>query len=173
MSRNLKIVERREDGVVVRGAQMAATHTIYGDEYLCTVNRREGEQPETLYFSIPPGTKGIKLICRQSFSHAGEPDHPLASRWDEMDVWIIFDDVFIPRDRIFLLGVEAYATIAILPPWAFFYGMLRQVVKDEALVGICFAVTDYLGTRDLPHNQALLAEAVTALESLRTAIRAA
>jgi aromatic ring hydroxylase len=173
MSRHLKAVEKRSDGVVVRGAQMAATHTIYGDEYLCTVNRRGDGQDETLYFSLPPATKGIKLICRPSLSHSGEPDHPLASRWDEMDVWILFDDVFVPHDRIFLTEAEANVSVQILPPWAFFYGMLRQVVKDEAMVGICFAVTDYLGTRELPQNQAMLAEAVAALESLRTTIRVA
>jgi len=46
-------------------------------------------------------------------------------------------------------------------------------VKGEALVGICFAITDYLGTRELPENQAMLAEAVAGLESLRTVIRTA
>jgi 4-hydroxyphenylacetate 3-monooxygenase len=172
MARFLRIVEQRNGGIVVRGAQLAATHTIYGHEYLCTANRRPG-QDQTLYFCIPPATPGIKLICRQSLSHAGEPDHPLASRWDEMDVWIIFDNVFIPRQRIFLLNNDANVTLSVPYLFGFFYGMLRQVVKDEALVGICFAVTDYLGTRDQPENQALLGEAVAALEALRTVIRAA
>jgi len=172
MSRFLRVVEQRDEGVVVRGAQLAATHTIYGHEYLCTANRRPG-QDQTLYFCIPPATGGIKLICRSSLSHAGEADHPLASRWDEMDVWIIFDNVLIPRHRIFLLNNDAGVTLSVPYTFGFFYGMLRQVVKDEAMIGICFAVTDYLGTRDQPENQALLAEAVAALESLRTVIRAA
>ena len=174
----LSVVERRQDGVIVRGAQMAATNSIYADEYLCTVNRRDAERREALYFSISIATPGLKLVCRPSLSHAGEPDHPLSSRWDEMDVWVIFDDVFVPRNRIFLIddGTDAAAAtppLSVPATWGFFYGMLRQVVKAEAMVGICFAVTDYLGTRDLPHNQALLAEAVAALESLRTVIRSA
>jgi 4-hydroxyphenylacetate 3-monooxygenase len=172
MARFLRVVGERNGGIVVRGAQLAATHTIYGHEYLCTANRRPG-QDQTLYFCIPPATPGIKLICRHSLAHAGEPDHPLASRWDEMDVWIIFDNVFIPRQRIFLLNNDANVTLSVPYLFGFFYGMLRQVVKDEALVGICFAVTDYLGTRDQPENQALLGEAVAALEALRTVIRAA
>jgi aromatic ring hydroxylase len=172
MARFLRIVDKRDGGIVVRGAQLAATHTIYGHEYLCTANRRPG-QDQTLYFCIPPATPGVRLVCRQSLSHAGDPDHPLASRWDEMDVWIIFDNVFIPRHRIFLLNNDANVTLSVPYPFGFFYGMLRQVVKDEALVGICFAITDYLGTRDQPENQTLLAEAVAALEALRTVIRAA
>jgi aromatic ring hydroxylase len=172
MSRFLRVVDQRKDGVVVRGAQLAATHTIYGHEYLCTANRRPG-QDQTLYFCIPPATPGIKLVCRQPLSHAGKPDHPLASRWDEMDVWIIFDNVLIPHHRIFLLNNDAGVTLSVPYSFGFFYGMLRQVVKDEAMIGICFAVTDYFGTRDQPANQALLAEAVAALESLRTVIRAA
>jgi 4-hydroxyphenylacetate 3-monooxygenase len=173
MSRTLRVVERRPDGVVLRGAQMAATHSIYADEYLCTANRRPDTQDETLYFLIPIATKGIRLICRPSLAHAGEPDHPLSSRWDEMDVWIIYDDVFIPNDRIFLLDNAAGLTITPPVAFSFFYGMLRQVVKVEAMVGICFAITDYLGTRDLPQNRDMLAEAVAALESLRTVIRVA
>jgi hypothetical protein len=51
--------------------------------------------------------------------------------------------------------------------------LVPHLVKDEAMIGICFAITDYLGTRELPENQAMLAEAVAALESLRTVIRSA
>jgi len=173
MSRSLKVVERRAGGVVLRGAQMAATHSIYADEYLCTANRRADTQDETLYFLIPIATKGIRLICRPSLSHAGEGDHPLSSRWDEMDVWIIYDDAFIPADRIFLLDNPAGLTITPPAAFSFFYGMLRQVVKVEAMIGICFAITDYLGTRDVPQNREMLAEAVAALEALRTIIRVA
>jgi aromatic ring hydroxylase len=173
MSRRLGVTERRPDGVVVCGAQIAATGSIYADEYLCTANRRPDGQNETLYFMIPIATNGVKLICRPSLSHAGEPDHPLSSRWDEMDVWIIFDDVFIPRDRILLLDNDAGVTLSPPVTFGFFYGMLRQVVKAEALIGICFAITHYTGTQKTPANQAMLAEAVAALESLRAVIRKA
>ena len=173
MSRRLGVVERRADGIVVSGAQIAATCSIYVDEYLCTANKRPGGQNETLYFCIPVATQGVKMICRPSLSHAGEPDHPLASKWDEMDVWIIFDDAFIPNDRIFLLDNDRGLTLSPPATFSFFYGMLRQVVKAEALVGICFAVTEYMGTQATAENQALLAEAVAALESLRTIIREA
>ena len=56
-------------------------------------------------FSIPMSTPGLKFVCRDSFSSQRDPwDYPLSTRFDEMDAVVIFDDVEIPRDRIFLDG---------------------------------------------------------------------
>ena len=51
------------------------------------------------------GTPGLKFLCRESFdlgrSHF---DHPLGSRFEEMDCVVFFDDVLVPWERVFLLG---------------------------------------------------------------------
>ena len=166
----LKIVENRPDGIVVRGGLMAATNSIYSDEFLSTCNRRDAGQDDPLYFCVPVASPGRKLVCRPSLSHAGEPGHPLASRWDEMDVCVIFDNVFVPRNRVFLLQNDAGITIASPTTWALWYVMVRQVVKAEVLVGISFGITDYMGTYDVPENRALLAEAISILERLRALV---
>jgi aromatic ring hydroxylase len=170
----LSVVQERPEGMVVRGAQVAATGSPYADEYLAIVGTHGGDQRDIMCFCVPIASPGLKLVCRPSLSHAGEPGHPLSSRWDEMDVWAIFDDVLVPRDRMFIMNNQERISGAILPvPWGFFYGMIRILVKSEALLGICFAAADYLGTRDQPHVQALLAEAVAGVESLHALARRA
>lgn len=167
----LRVVEHRPEGVVIRGAKMIATQSAYADEVLCaTIGRREVERRGNLYFAIPVATRGLKLVCRQSYSHAGDPEGPLSSRWDEMDSYLLFDDVLVPRDRIFLIEEEALTPWSIPATWGFHYGMMRVLVKAEAMIGICFAVADYMGTRKDPHVQALLGEAVAFAESLRAVV---
>lgn len=168
----LTMVEKRPEGIVVRGAKMIATHAAYADEVLAlTVGRGDRERRQNLHFAIPVATPGLKIVCRQSYSHPGEADHALSSRWDEMDAWLIFDDVLVPRDRVFLIEDDVRAPWSIPAPWGFFYGMLRVLVKAEAMIGVAFAAAEYLGTRDQPHVEALLGEAVAFVESLRTVIR--
>ena len=64
----------------------------------------EDHSPFALAFSIPCGTPGLRFLCRDSFdlgrSHF---DHPLGSRFEEMDCIVFFDDVEVPWDRVFLL----------------------------------------------------------------------
>jgi len=62
-----------------------------------------GTDAYALAFSIPMATPGLKFLCRDSYSVAGNVfDHPLSSRFDEQDAFVVFDDVEVPRDRIFI-----------------------------------------------------------------------
>ena len=48
-------------------------------------------------------TPGLKVLCRDSVSSPGNLfDHPLSCRFDEQDAFVIFDDVEVPRDRVFI-----------------------------------------------------------------------
>ena len=50
-------------------------------------------------------TPGLKFLCRDSTSvNTNRFDNPLSSRFDEQDAFVIFDDVEVPRDRIFIDG---------------------------------------------------------------------
>jgi len=172
-----RVVQRRPDGIVVRGAKGVATIAPYADEYLGLTSPRPDLKPENiLYFSLPIATKGLKIICRESFAHARRADHPLSAVYDEMDAWVIFEDVFVPNERIFFMDrVDMNQAIFLEIPaaWGYSSTLIRATVKVEALAGICFAATDYLGTRHAPQVEPLLAEVVTHLESLRSLIRGA
>ncbi|HEU4427174.1 MAG TPA: 4-hydroxyphenylacetate 3-hydroxylase C-terminal domain-containing protein, partial [Myxococcota bacterium] len=66
-----------------------------------------------LSFAIPMATPGLKFLCRDSVSRGTNKfDHPLSSRFDEQDAFVIFDDVEIPRERLFIDGqVDVYNSV--------------------------------------------------------------
>ncbi len=173
----LKIVDRSSKGIVIRGLKAVATLGPYADEYFgLTATRPDLAPDEVLYFGLPVATEGLRIVCRESFARARQADHPLSAGYDEMDAWVLFDDVFVPNERIFMIGHPEVNEEIFRPSttsWGHALGLVRIAIKTEVLAGICFAITDYLGTRDLPHTQTLLAEVVTHLETLRTFVRAA
>ena len=96
-----------ESHITVRGARMLATLAPYADEL--TIYPGSDIRPQdgryALSFAIPMGTPGLKFICRDSYSKQRDRfDYPLSSRFDEMDAVAIFDDVEVPKNRVFLDG---------------------------------------------------------------------
>lgn len=102
-----------EHGIIVRGARILATLAPFADEIAVYPGRPLPEDGHkfALSFNIPMTTPGLKFICRDNFaSPSGNRfDFPLSSRFDEQDAFLIFDDVEVPRDRIFIDGnVKVY-----------------------------------------------------------------
>jgi aromatic ring hydroxylase len=177
----LKVVKRRSDGIVVRGAKGVGTQAPYANEILCLTQPRPNLQPdEVVYFAVPVNSKGIQLICRESLTSPNPEDHPLNPHWDEMDAMVLFDDVFVPWDRVFYLRQTHPADPGLyarlfqgamgIGPW---YVLVRLAVKAEVLLGICAAMAEYLGTSKQPHVQIALADAIVYMETMRAFIHAA
>ena len=105
----LQVIRETDAGIVVRGARILATLGPLADEigvYSPRMARHaETHSPFAVSFAIPCGTPGVHFLCRESFdlgrSHF---DHPLGSRFEEMDCVVFFDDVLVPWERVFLLG---------------------------------------------------------------------
>src|SRR5215469_13379975 len=105
----LEVVRETDAGIVVRGARILATLGPLADEigvYSPRMARHtERHSPFAVSFAIPCGTKGLRFLCRDSFDPDGSHfDHPLATRFEEMDCIVFFDDVLVPWERVFLLG---------------------------------------------------------------------
>lgn len=178
---HLRVVERRPDGLIVRGARGVGTQAPYANELLCLTSPRPDLRPEeVVFFATPVNVKGIHLVCRQPLTPPNPEDHPLSPYWDEMDAIVVFDDVFIPQERVFYLRRSHPADLAFearvfqgavgLGPW---YVLVRMAVKAEVLLGLCAAITDTLGTASHPLVQMALADAIVYLETLRALIQAA
>ncbi len=174
----LRVVERRPDGIIVRGAKGVGTQAPCANELLClTMPRPDLKPDEVLYFAVPVNAQGIHLICRQPLTPSNPEDHPLSPYWDEMDAIVLFDDVFIPWERVFYLRQShpedigfygrLFQEVISLGPW---YVLVRMAVKAEALLGICAAMADYLETAKQPQVQTALADAIVYLETLRAFI---
>jgi aromatic ring hydroxylase len=173
----LHVVKRGSDGIVIRGAKAVATLAPYADEYLGLTGQRPDLKPdEVLYFATPLAVPGVRIVCREPFTHPADPDHPLSAAYDEMDAWMVFDDVFIPSERVFFLDrVDLnFAIFSAVPSaWAFYHMLIRQAAKAETLLGIAVAVADYLGITDQPPIQSAIADLIGYLETLRAHLFAA
>ncbi len=128
------------DGIVVRGAKILATLGPFSDEL--TVYPGQPLPADTppeyaLSFAIPMNTPGLKTLCRDHYGVDGPiADRPFSSRFDEQDAFLIFDDVEIPRNRIFLDGnLEAYNRL-MTHGWV---GNIMQQTSIRARVKLEFA----------------------------------
>lgn len=100
------VVQERDDGIVVRGAQMLGTAAAISDFLYvsCIQPLKPGDEDYALAFVLPMNTKGLKIYCRPAYA-PGKPstyDYPLSSQFDESDGFAVFDDVFIPWEHVFV-----------------------------------------------------------------------
>jgi len=175
------VVKETAAGVVVRGARMLATLAPLSDElavFPSTVLKGQPEdRPYAFAFSIPCDAPGLRFICRDSFDIGGPVfDHPLAARYEEMDCVVVFDDVRVPWERVFLLGDVAKCNGAYGKTNAIVH-MMHQVVtknvaKAEFILGLASLMVETIGVDGFQHVQEKVAEIITYLETMRACLRA-
>jgi 4-hydroxyphenylacetate 3-monooxygenase len=174
----LHIVEKTNNGVLVSGARVLATLAPFSDELAVYPNQSmpDASWRHALSFTIRTDTPGLKFICRDSVSLPDNRfDHPLSGRFDEQDAFVIFDNVEVPRDRIFIDGnIAAYNTVA-SPSWRaniMQQTMIRAWTKLEFAWGIANRMAEAIGASD-PITLQMLGELWSFAELARSAIRAA
>ncbi len=100
------VVDERDGGVVVRGAQMLGTGAALSDFILlsCIHPLRQGDEAYAISVAIPTGADGVRLISRRPYAAAASSlfDYPLTTRFDEGDYFVVFEDVFVPWERVFI-----------------------------------------------------------------------
>ncbi len=105
------IKEVRDDGIVVSGMKMSITAVAYVDEILVIPTRAlmEDDADWAVAFAIPADTEGVKLVTRPVWlREKDEPDAPPFCKFGVSDSVIIFDNVFIPKDRVFMCKEAKY-----------------------------------------------------------------
>ena len=176
----LRVVDTKEKGVVVRGAKVHITQAIVADEVVVLPTRAmtEGDRDYAIAFSVPVNTRGLKLVARPlgEAESAGTPEEGLISRRNiEVESLTIFDDVFVPNDRVFLLrDWEAAGRLALLFGLYHRFTALsyRQVIA-ETLLGAAKLMAEHNGTEGASHVREKLARLVMYREQQRMAIRLA
>jgi len=177
-----RIVEERSDGVVIRGARLLATLGPIADELLVfpsSVLRGTPEDaPYSFAFAIPNDTPGLKYYCRAPLYHGGSAfDEPLASRFEEMDAVVVFDDVFVPHDRVFMLGYpelcNAWYTETGAGALMTHQVVTRTLAKTEFYLGLASEIADTIGISGFQHIQEDLGEVVSYTEIEKALLRAA
>jgi len=174
-----RIVDKNDEGVIIRGARMLATLPL-ADEIMVfpstVIRGTSDDMPYSFGFAIPVGTKGLKFLCRESFAEESRFDHPLASRFDEQDAVVIFDDVVVPWDRIFFLeDVETANSLQEVSGGIVHMAhqvMIKNIAKTEFILGVVSLIGDTIGINEFQHVQEKIAKVIILLESLRAMVRA-
>lgn len=170
----LHVVERRPDGIVVRGAKAHQTGIINSHEVIVmpTIAMGEDDKDYAVSFSVPTDSEGIFMIVgRQSCDTRkleGSQIDVGNSEFGGMEALVIFDDVFVPNDRIFLNGEFEYAGLLVER----FAGYHRQsyggckVGVGDVLIGAAAVAADYNGAQRASHVKDKLIEMTHLNETL-------
>jgi 4-hydroxybutyryl-CoA dehydratase/vinylacetyl-CoA-Delta-isomerase len=171
----VRIVDRNRDGIVVRGAKLhiTAASVIHELVVMPTKGMRQDETDYAVSFSIPVATEGVKIINR-SFAPAelNAFDYPASSRHSMPEGFVIFDDVFVPWERVFLAGeVQLASKLAqSLGLWERTGGVIAAVEQSELFVGLAQLVTEMQGKESDPVAQASIAELITYAQMLKMSL---
>lgn len=175
------VVEETADGLVIRGAQMLATGGAIADEIFVSCIKPLGPDDSdfAVGFVVPANTAGLKQYVRRPYIPAvtSSFDYPLTSRYDEPDSLLVFDDVVVPWDRVFVdrdtAGVrrQFFDTGAhVLGNWQ---AQIRFATKLEFIAGVARRVTQVNGVDKIPSVQEKLGELAALVSGVRSAVLAA
>ena len=174
-----KVAETAES-IIVRGGRILSTLAPFADElaiYPGVPLPGPGHEEFALSFAIPIDAPGLHFLCRDSVATPGaDPfDRPLSTRFDEQDAFVIFDDVEVAKNRIFIDGNEGVYNTVMGSPMSPWWPNIMQQTTLRALTKLEFVYS--LTTRmaeavnDLtPHTLEALGELQSYVECTRSAL---
>lgn len=170
----LRVVERREDGIVVRGAKAHQTGMCNSHEVLVmpTIALSPEDKDYAVAFSVPVDTEGIIMIIgRQSCDTRkleGSEIDVGNSEFGGVEALVVFEDVFVPNDRIFLNGETEFVGMLVERFAGYHrssYGGCKVGVGD-VLIGASALAADYNGVKNASHIKDKLIEMTHLNETL-------
>jgi 4-hydroxyphenylacetate 3-monooxygenase len=145
-------------GITLRGAKMLGTATPLANELLVGSIQplRAGEEKYAFTAVVPLNAPGLKLLSRRSYEAAAQSffDQPLASRFDENDCVVYFDEVKVPWQRVFVHGNVKMSTDQwhATPTHVYqnYQCQIRLMVKLRFLVGLARKIAETNGILQFP-----------------------
>ncbi|MGE4132176.1 MAG: 4-hydroxyphenylacetate 3-hydroxylase N-terminal domain-containing protein [Bdellovibrionales bacterium] len=180
--RAMKVVKERDDGILVRGIRHLATSAATCDELLVYSGRisnlTDADADYALSFAVPIGSAGLKLLGREPFDPSRSKfDFPLSSRFEEMDFLVIFEDVFVPWERVFIYRDSAKTNELHLATNSVIHSAhqttAKSLAKTEFFLGTLLRYINTHESKTVPHIQHLVAEVMMQLEVMKALLRQA
>jgi len=174
------VTRETDGGIIVSGAQQLATAGVFSDYlYLsCIHPLQPGDENHAIGVAIPMNAPGLKLYPRRPFAMqaANSFDHPLSSRFDESDCFVVLEDVFIPWERVFI-----YRNLEVCrDQWwktpAHAYGNLqaqaRYATKLRFMMGLAQRMNEMTGNDAAPPVQVQMGELAALVQTVETMLEA-
>lgn len=176
---HMRVVRETDRGIFIKGARMVATLGAISDELLMynLPGLKPGDEDHATVFAVPTHSPGLRQICREPYDQAGMRssfDHPLSTRFEESDSLLIFDDVFVPWERVFM-----YRNVA-LSNSLYFDSALRNhtahqtntraLVKMTFAVAVAIEIARSIKADQFLHVQKMLGECLSYIEFIKSGL---
>jgi 4-hydroxybutyryl-CoA dehydratase/vinylacetyl-CoA-Delta-isomerase len=170
----LRIVEKRDDGIVVRGAKVHQTGIVNSHEVLVmpTIAMKKEDKDYAVSFAVPTDTSGIKIIYGRQSCDTRKLEEGTLDRGNPKfgghEALVIFDNVFVPNERIFMCGEYDFSGILVER----FAGYHRQsyggckVGVGDVLIGAAALIAEYNGVPKASHIKDKIIEMIHLNETL-------
>ncbi|MHA2429103.1 MAG: 4-hydroxyphenylacetate 3-hydroxylase family protein, partial [Candidatus Hermodarchaeia archaeon] len=172
----VRIKERQSDGIVVSGAKTHISAAPYVNEFIVLPTRAMGPDDSdfAVAFATPIDAPGVKVIARPDRVKS-KVDYPISSGHFHIEGTIIFDDVFVPWEKVFLAGEWEYAGAMAntFATWHRFTGLAYKGPGADLLLGMAQLIADYNGVANASHIKSKITKLIQYAESIRVFGRAA
>ena len=160
------VVKERDDGIVIKGAQMLGTGSVFSDYvHQSTIHpMRPGDENHAISLIVPCNAPGLKIYSRRSYAGAASSmyDYPLATRFDETDSLVVYDNVFVPWEHVFVYKNLDICRDQWFETPAHILGnnqaQIRFVTKLRFLTGLAQRITQMNGINKMPPVQGQIAD---------------
>lgn len=168
----VRVVERRDDGIVVRGAKAHQTGSLSSHEIICLPTRamREEDKDYAVAFAVPQDAPGlIHVVGRSTLDMREIQGCDIGNmKYSKYCPTLIFDDVFVPWDRVFLCGESEFAVDMVIKFSSFHrqsHGGCKSG-KIDCMTGAALTMMDYNGTKKAGHHKQKVIDMIHRAETL-------
>src|SRR6266700_775747 len=160
------VAKERDDGIVISGAQQLATGGAISDviHLSCIHPLQPGDENYANCLAVPVNAHGVKLYPRRPFAIGATNafDYPLSSRFDESDSYVVFDNVFVPWERVFIYRNVELSRDQWWKTPSHLYGnhqaQVRYVTKLRFMIWLAQRMNEMTGNVANPAVQILMCE---------------
>jgi len=168
----LHVVDEDADSITVRGAKCHTSFSANADELIVLPTRAMGAEDRdyAISFAIPINTPGLHLyVSPYSAGERNEFDFPLSSRHKLLESLTVFDDVRVPKDRVFLnRRPELAGPLAIaFVDYHRFTAINYKLPLLDILVGSASLIAEYNGISKAGHVRDKIAQLIAYAETVR------
>lgn len=160
----LRVVGEDDRGVTIHGLKMLGTAAVFCHETWCGNLQPvpNGAERESITCAVPLNAPGVSIWSRKPYERyaISETDAPLASRFDESDAAVLFENVHVPWERVFCHdNVEMSRAIYMRTPghaMANHQANVRFLEKLKLILGVASRLADINSARGVPAVQSTL-----------------
>jgi 4-hydroxybutyryl-CoA dehydratase/vinylacetyl-CoA-Delta-isomerase len=168
----LRVVEKTKDGMIVNGAKVHQTGSLSAHELIVLPTRAmgKGDEDYAVAFALPADTKGIIHVVGRNTMDTREIEGVDCGniRYSKYCPTVIYDQVFVPWERVFMFG-EIEFSGEIVNRFSAFHRQSHGGCKSgkiDAMTGAALAMMDYNGTSKVTHHKEKIIDMIHTAETL-------